>query len=205
MCGLRVAKKRESMSTALFSDKPSRVKTMKGLDSMYDATLQECLLRPFYLFARGRGRSCRKEIWVFTIIFMLLIRFVAAFFSAKAWVIIPIALYVICLVPRVSLLIRRLHDLMVSGWLALIPGAFTVVVSGLLMKSEMSVGRYHGLSEIVVAVLLIDVLSQLVIMCFPSRVMGADASKDVSTRSQLLGERTPSKRHKASAEHRRKR
>lgn len=43
------------MTSALFSKRPRRVDVMKGYEPMYDATMQECLQRPFYLYARGKG------------------------------------------------------------------------------------------------------------------------------------------------------
>ncbi len=56
------------MAVALFENRPPRLAEMKGVEPMYDATFRECLQRSFHLFARGLGRLCRKEIWVFFIV-----------------------------------------------------------------------------------------------------------------------------------------
>ena len=162
------------MASALLSKRPPRVDVMKGYEPMYDATMQECLQRPFYLYARGKGRSCRKEIWVFAAFIWVLDTCLARVFSSGVLTVIPGLFSLAVLVPMYALTVRRLHDLALSGWLALVPYVLEVVGVGLIAGSMVS-DMLKGLedpsapSPLGIIVLLLAVVVRLAIMCVPSR------------------------------------
>ena len=161
------------MASALLSKRPPRVDVMKGYEPMYDATMQECLQRPFYLYARGKGRSCRKEIWVFAVFIWVLDTFLTRLFSSGLLAVIPGLFSLAVLVPMYALTVRRLHDLALSGWLALVLYVLIVVGFGLVVGSMVS-DTLEGLdpsapSPLGIIILLLAVVVRLVIMCVPSR------------------------------------
>ena len=161
------------MASALFSKRPRRVDVMKGYEPMYDATLQECLQRPFYLYARGKGRSCRKEMWVFSLFISFMDTCLTRVFSSGSLVVIPALFSLAMLVPMYALTVRRLHDLALSGWLALVLYVLIVVGFGLVVGSMVS-DAMEGLdpsapSPLGIVILLLAVVVRLVIMCVPSR------------------------------------
>lgn len=154
------------MAVALFEDRPPRVAEMKGFEPMYDATLRECLQRPFYLFARGRGRSCRKEIWVFFIFLSIIESSLSKICGRGTF--IPLVFDLIMAVPEYAVEVRRLHDLLLPGWLTLIPYGLMVIATIGLVKSRMlTIGG--GPLLLAVIPLLVSMVIQLVIMCSPSR------------------------------------
>ena len=161
------------MASALLSKRPPRVDVMKGYEPMYDATMQECMQRPFYLYARGKGRSCRKEIWVFAAFVWVLDTFLTRLFSSGFLAVIPGLFSLAVLVPMYALTVRRLHDLALSGWLALVPYVLEVVGVGLIVGPMVS-DTLEGLdpsapSPVGVIILLLAVVVRLAIMCVPSR------------------------------------
>lgn len=158
------------MSTALFSKGPCRVEVMKGFDAMPDANLQECLQRPFYLFARGKGRACRKEIWVFAIFVTAITSILSHIYRTGDWTFIPGVVSLVLAVPQYALTVRRLHDLKLSGWLALIPWGLSFAAVGFLLNGEMSKGGAATPSAYGAVICMIAaVVTQLVVMCVPSR------------------------------------
>lgn len=161
------------MTSALFSKRPRRVDVMKGYEPMYDATMQECLQRPFYLYARGKGRSCRKEIWIFAAFIWVMSTAMTGLFSSGSLAVIPGLFSLAVLVPMYALMVRRLHDLALSGWLALVPYVLEVVGVGLIvgpMVSDTLKGLDpSGPSPVGVIILLLAVVVRLAIMCVPSR------------------------------------
>ncbi|OZG48738.1 DUF805 domain-containing protein [Bombiscardovia coagulans] len=161
------------MSIALLENRLPRVGTMKSSDAMYDATLQECLQRPFYLFARGKGRACRKEIWVFDIFVACASYALWSVCDTGAWFIIPIVASAICLIPQYALTVRRLHDLMLSGWWAMLPwglslGSYTVFFCWAVVTPDN--GPYsYTVPMLALLGMTLGLLVKLVMMCFPSR------------------------------------
>ncbi len=156
------------MAVALFENRPPRVAEMKGFEPMYDATFRECLQRPFYLFARGRGRSCRKEIWVFFIVLSIVEQGLSKVCGGGTWALIPLVFDLIMVVPEYALEVRRLHDLLLPGWLTLIPyGLMAIATIGLVKSRMLTIGG--GPLLLAVVPLLVAIVIQLVIMCTPSR------------------------------------
>lgn len=161
------------MTSALFSKRPRRVDVMKGYEPMYDATMQECLQRPFYLYARGKGRSCRKEIWIFAAFIWVMSTAMTGLFSSGPLAVIPGLFSLAVLVPMYALTVRRLHDLALSGWLALVPYVLTVAAVGLIAGPMVSDAQKEldlsAPSPLGIIILLLVAVVQLAIMCVPSR------------------------------------
>lgn len=157
------------MSSALLSRRKRRVDVMKGYEPMYDATMQECLQRPFYLYARGKGRSCRKEIWVFSVFVWFVGKSMDDLFSLTPLAFLPVLFSLAMLVPAYALTVRRLHDLDLSGWFALVP--YVLVVAGLAMNagSIMSDDLDSSPSPLGIVLIILAVIARLAIMCVPSR------------------------------------
>lgn len=174
------------MSIALLENRLPRVGTMKSSDAMYDATLQECLQRPFYLFARGKGRACRKEIWMFSLFVWIINRGLSGLFGSGVGAILSGVFSLVCFVPQCALTVRRLHDVRLSGWLAVIPQGLSVVAVILLSGLD----KFDDPSPLTIIVLLVAVVSQLVIMCLPSRYPQTAAMKENADMA-YLGQEVP--------------
>lgn len=85
-----------------------------------------------------------------------------------SWALIPLVFDLIMVVPEYALEVRRLHDLLLSGWLTLIPYGLMVIATIGLVKSRMlTIGG--GPLLLAVIPLLAAIVIQLVIMCTPSR------------------------------------
>ena len=73
-------------------------------------------------YADFNGRARRKEFWYFILFFYILV-FLAAFIGGALH--IGLGLYYICvlacLVPSISVAVRRMHDVGKSGWYCIIP------------------------------------------------------------------------------------
>ena len=84
------------------------------------------------------------------------------------WTLIPLVFDVIMVVPQYALEVWRLHDLLLPGWLTLIPYGLMVIATIGLVKSRMlTIGG--GPLLLAVIPLLVSMVIQLVIMCTPSR------------------------------------
>lgn len=88
-----------------------------------------CLGRRYFDF---RGRACRAEFWFFMLFCVLL----DIFFRLIPLEFLIYAVNVLLLVPSISVWVRRLHDLNLSGFWALIPIAATV--SGLVLGAHLT-------------------------------------------------------------------
>jgi uncharacterized membrane protein YhaH (DUF805 family) len=74
----------------------------------------------FRKYAEFTGRATRKEFWMF-MIFYTVIDLVLAIVDVTMGMVFFTAIYwVICLVPRISITVRRLHDTGRSAWWLLI-------------------------------------------------------------------------------------
>ncbi|MCX8647599.1 DUF805 domain-containing protein [Bifidobacterium sp. B4107] len=121
----------------------------------------------------GKGRSCRKEIWIFAAFIWVMSTAMTGLFSSGSLAVIPGLFSLAVLVPMYALMVRRLHDLALSGWLALVPYVLEVVGVGLIvgpMVSDTLKGLDpSGPSPVGVIILLLAVVVRLAIMCVPSR------------------------------------
>ena len=85
-----------------------------------------------------------------------------------SWALIPLVFDLIMVVPEYALEVRRLHDLLLPGWLTLIPyGLMAIATIGLVKSRMLTIGG--GPLLLAVVPLLVSVVIQLVIMCTPSR------------------------------------
>ena len=87
---------------------------------------------PFTRYAEFRGRSCRSEYWLFTLlnsgVGILLLVFTGVNAPAdgsqsamsELGALLYLAWVLICFVPSLAVLVRRLHDTDRSGWMALL-------------------------------------------------------------------------------------
>ena len=158
--------------SALFENRPARTDLMRGEDAMPDATLLECLQRPFLLYARARGRACRKEIWVFNIGCAVMSGILSGLFHRGILAIIPLLWGLACIIPSIALEIRRLHDLLLSGWLLVGPYLFDILAIILLANTLMALlegDEPMGSMIPGMFMLLAAVVCQLFILCWPSR------------------------------------
>lgn len=83
------------------------------------------VLRKYFVF---QGRSCLKEFWWFTL-FDLIINttilflgvFIAEYLPFLSWfAVLGIIAYIVTFIPKISLTIRRMHDIGMSGWWVLL-------------------------------------------------------------------------------------
>lgn len=160
------------MSIALFENRPLRAALMRGEDAMPDATLRECLQRPFRLYARARGRASRKEIWVFNIWCAFMSGILGGLFHSGALAVIPLLWGLACIIPSIALEIRRLHDLLLPGWLLAVPYLFEILAIILLANTLMAMLEGDdpmGSMAPGMFMLLAGMVCQLFILCWPSR------------------------------------
>ena len=70
-----------------------------------------------YVIFKGRAR--RKEYWGFTLFYALIFAILGAFAFTGIGVILFLVVFVVTLPPSISLTVRRLHDINLSGWFTL--------------------------------------------------------------------------------------
>ena len=158
--------------SALFENRPARTDLMRGEDAMPDATLLECLQRPFLLYARARGRASRKEIWVWGIVAGAFSGLLGGLFHSGALTIIPLLWGLACIIPSIALEMRRLHDLLLPGWLVVVPYLLQILALILLANTLMAMiegDEPRGSMIPGMFMLLAAVVCQLFILCWPSR------------------------------------
>lgn len=70
-------------------------------------------------YVNFKGRSRRKEYWGFTLFYALIFAILGAFAFTGIGVILFLVVFVVTLPPSISLTVRRLHDINLSGWFTL--------------------------------------------------------------------------------------
>ena len=70
-------------------------------------------------YANFKGRARRKEYWGFTLFYALIFAILGAFAFTGIGVILFLVVFVVTLPPSISLIVRRLHDINLSGWFTL--------------------------------------------------------------------------------------
>ena len=70
-------------------------------------------------YANFKGRARRKEYWGFTLFYALIFAILGAFAFTGIGVILFLVVFVVTLPPSISLTVRRLHDINLSGWFTL--------------------------------------------------------------------------------------
>ena len=70
-------------------------------------------------YTNFKGRARRKEYWGFTLFYALIFAILGAFAFTGIGVILFLVVFVVTLPPSISLAVRRLHDINLSGWFTL--------------------------------------------------------------------------------------
>ena len=70
-------------------------------------------------YVNFKGRARRKEYWGFTLFYALIFAILGAFAFTGIGVILFLVVFVVTLPPSISLTVRRLHDINLSGWFTL--------------------------------------------------------------------------------------
>ena len=70
-------------------------------------------------YVNFKGRARRKEYWGFTLFYALIFAILGAFAFTGIGVILFLVVFVVTLPPSISLTVRRLHDIKLSGWFTL--------------------------------------------------------------------------------------
>ncbi|MBY8876169.1 DUF805 domain-containing protein [Streptomyces sp. PLK6-54] len=88
-------------------------------------------LGAFKKYAVFHGRARRKEYWMY-FLFTGLVLVVLLALGTAMQTMVPYLLYVVAvIVPSLSVMVRRMHDMGKSGWLALL--GFIPVIGGIVM------------------------------------------------------------------------
>ena len=100
-------------------------------------------------YFKFEGRATRKQYWMFclfSILFMFLIHFLNMFVSLGYFFFFVLFIFgLIIFIPNLSLAIRRLHDINLSGWfviLALIPYIGFLMLIPLAIKGDAKENKY---------------------------------------------------------------
>ncbi|MGJ0309689.1 DUF805 domain-containing protein [Aliarcobacter cryaerophilus] len=85
-------------------------------------------------FADFNGRARRSEYWTFVLINNVIVYFLLSFISLEIGVIFGLLITI----PQISVSVRRLHDINLSGWWALlfIPIGFPMLIVGFIDSKE---------------------------------------------------------------------
>ena len=70
-------------------------------------------------YVNFKGRARRQEYWGFTLFYALIFAILGAFAFTGIGVILFLVVFVVTLPPSISLTVRRLHDINLSGWFTL--------------------------------------------------------------------------------------
>lgn len=70
-------------------------------------------------YVNFKGRARRKEYWGFTLFYALIFAILGAFAFTGIGAILFLVVFVVTLPPSISLTVRRLHDINLSGWFTL--------------------------------------------------------------------------------------
>jgi uncharacterized membrane protein YhaH (DUF805 family) len=81
----------------------------------------EWMLLPFKRFADFSGRSCRKEYWMFALLYVIVVFALGMIGGALDLAWLPAIGYLIFIIPLIAVGVRRMHDTDHSGWWLLVP------------------------------------------------------------------------------------
>ena len=99
------------------------------------ASFKEAVKACFKKYASCRGRANRVEFWMWW-----LFVYIATAFVVVGWIMLPI-----CIIPTISVTVRRLHDVGKSGWwilLSIIPLAKIYLIYLLAQRGSKEDNRY---------------------------------------------------------------
>ena len=100
-------------------------------------------------YVNFKGRARRKEYWGFTLIYALIFAILGAFAFTGIGVILFLVVFVVTLPPSISLTVRRLHDINLSGWFTLYMLIMLIPVIGEVIAIIISIviGVVQGSAE----------------------------------------------------------
>lgn len=117
---------------------------------LYGATFGQAVSRFFGSYARFSGRASRSEYWwavlAFALLFLLWVAFVVAAGDESrletASLVVLLVILLASAVPGWALLVRRLHDANLSGWMSLLTvlpyvGSVISIVFGALSSNPL--------------------------------------------------------------------
>ncbi len=113
---------------------------MRVANSFTESCISQ-IFNPLKLYADFSGRTTRKEYWMHTLLFFVVLVILIAvdvyMLSKKSMLVPPLTMpyYLATFIPSLSLSVRRLHDVGKSGWtllLGLLPfGGFYLLILSL--------------------------------------------------------------------------
>ena len=100
-------------------------------------------------YVNFKGRARRKEYWGFTLFYALIFAILGAFAFTGIGVILFLVVFVATLPPSISLTVRRLHDINLSGWFTLYMFIMLIPVigEGIAIIISIVIGVVQGSAE----------------------------------------------------------
>lgn len=100
-------------------------------------------------YVNFKGRARRKEYWGFTLFYALIFAILGAFAFTGIGVILFLVIFVATLPPSISLTVRRLHDINLSGWFTLymLIMLIPVIGEGIAIIISIVIGVVQGSAE----------------------------------------------------------
>ena len=100
-------------------------------------------------YVNFKGRARRKEYWGFTLFYALIFAILGTFAFTGIGAILFLVVFVVTLPPSISLTVRRLHDINLSGWFALYMLIMLIPVIGEVIAIIISIviGVVQGSAE----------------------------------------------------------
>lgn len=123
--------------------------TLRGL-VMIEKSLFTYFIEAFTKnYVNFKGRARRKEYWGFTLFYALIFAILGAFAFTGIGVILFLVVFVVTLPPSISLIVRRLHDINLSGWFTLymLIMLIPVIGEGIAIIISIVIGVVQGSAE----------------------------------------------------------
>jgi uncharacterized membrane protein YhaH (DUF805 family) len=100
-------------------------------------------------YVNFKGRARRQEYWGFTLFYALIFAILGAFAFTGIGVILFLVVFVVTLPPSISLTVRRLHDINLSGWFTLymLIMLIPVIGEGIAIIISIVIGVVQGSAE----------------------------------------------------------
>jgi hypothetical protein len=100
-------------------------------------------------YVNFKGRARRKEYWGFTLFYALIFAILGAFAFTGIGVILFLVVFVVTLPSSISLTVRRLHDINLSGWFTLymLIMLIPVIGEGIAIIISIVIGVVQGSAE----------------------------------------------------------
>jgi hypothetical protein len=100
-------------------------------------------------YVNFKGRARRKEYWGFTLFYALIFAILGTFAFTGIGAILFLVVFVVTLPPSISLTVRRLHDINLSGWFTLymLIMLIPVIGEGIAIIISIVIGVVQGSAE----------------------------------------------------------